>query len=457
MVSLLQVDGLAAELERALGQPVLLVEIDQPLLGGGARVMRAVGKPLLHAQEVHELLVVLDDVEEVEVVLGHGADRRHQLEDRGHDLAGQVAEGVDQLVDVVVGEVAGPEVDEAVAGIAVLLVGVEVDRGDRQDQVLHLLGMPGGIERGKGAALADAEQRDAVDAGRLADMLDAVVEEPVDVVVDRQELVGARRVAPVDHPEVDAALEQVADQRAILLQVGHGVAADQPVDDQHRSGPDLDAGQRVVVVQRHLLDAHRLGLRRGADIDVGIADASQAPRRRGRSGHRTQRPRARTDRGGMSARAWRRSSGLAGRSPTTGRGGGWRFGPCGLGRRRRCVGSGIRGGEARVQRAHLATQLVDGAMQVVDLGAGRDRMGLAPDLDQLALLQAVGDAGGEQLALRLQELVGALGADQLVVGDAEPAVEHRPEALLQQAAGPSPSPWRRSGTRGSRPPAVTPR
>ena len=239
-------------------------------------------------------------------------------------------------------------------------------------------------------------------------------------------------MAPVDHPEVDAALEQVADQRAVLLQVGHGVAADQPVDDQHRSGLDLDAGQRVVVVQRHLLDAHSLGLRRGADIDVDIADA---PKRLGAAGE------AGTELNGL-------APGLIGAECLLGHGvapqdlraaarrrvgvAAGVLGLYGFGRRRRSLGSGIRGGEARVQRAHLATQLVDGAVQVVDLGAGRDRMGLAPDLDQLAFLQPVGDAGGEKLALRLQELVGALGADQLVVGDSEPAVEHGPKALLQQ-------------------------
>ena len=51
-------------------QLVVLVEVLQPLLGGLARMVRPVGEPLLHAQEVQELLLVVDDVEQVEVVLG---------------------------------------------------------------------------------------------------------------------------------------------------------------------------------------------------------------------------------------------------------------------------------------------------------------------------------------------------------------------------------------------------
>lgn len=56
--------------------------------------------------------------------------RRHHLEDGGHDLAGQVAEGVDHSVDVIVLEIARPDIDEAVRGVAGVAVGMEVDRGD---------------------------------------------------------------------------------------------------------------------------------------------------------------------------------------------------------------------------------------------------------------------------------------------------------------------------------------
>ena len=75
---------------------------------------------------------------------------------------------------------------------------------------------------------------------------------------------------------------------------------------------------------------------------------------------------------------------------------------------------------------------VNGAVQIIDLGAGRDRVRLAPDLDQFAFLKPVGDAGREEFALRLEEGFGALGADQLVVGDYEPTVEDGAEALAKQ-------------------------
>ena len=80
------------------------------------------------------------------------------------------------------------------------------------------------------------------------DEFDALVEIAVDVVVDRQPAVATRWIAPVDGVQVDALREQVADKRAVFLQVGHRVAADQAVDDQHgRLDPLI--GERQVVME----------------------------------------------------------------------------------------------------------------------------------------------------------------------------------------------------------------
>src|SRR3954454_23245366 len=51
----LQVDLAPAQLQLAFDELVVLVEVLEPLLGGLARVVRAVGNPLLHAQEVEKL------------------------------------------------------------------------------------------------------------------------------------------------------------------------------------------------------------------------------------------------------------------------------------------------------------------------------------------------------------------------------------------------------------------
>src|SRR6266540_3762911 len=56
----------------------------------------------------------------------------------------------------------------------------------------------------------------------------------VDVIVEGEPAVGAGGVAPIHHIEGDAKAQEVTDERAILLQVCHRVAADQPVDDQDR-------------------------------------------------------------------------------------------------------------------------------------------------------------------------------------------------------------------------------
>ena len=85
-----------------------------------------------------------------------------------------------------------------------VLVGVEVERGDRQHEVLHPRRLERGVGQGEHAALADAEQVDLLGAGLAAHGADAVVEVAQHVVVDGQVAVGAAGVAPVDHPDVDA-------------------------------------------------------------------------------------------------------------------------------------------------------------------------------------------------------------------------------------------------------------
>src|SRR3954470_9039468 len=60
----LQIDLAPAQLQLAFDKLVGLVEVLEPLLGGLAWVMRAVGDPLLHAQEVQKLLLVVHDLDE---------------------------------------------------------------------------------------------------------------------------------------------------------------------------------------------------------------------------------------------------------------------------------------------------------------------------------------------------------------------------------------------------------
>ena len=177
---------------------------------------------------------VIDDVDEIDIVFRQRAHRRHHREHRAHELAGQHAVGIDQLVDILGIEAAGPEVEKAVMGGLVLDVGMEVDRGDRDDEVLHLLRMQRGVTGREDAAFADAEQRDLVVAGFLRDTVDGGIDVIVDVVVDGQPTLGSARLAPVDQPKIEPLRQQAAHQRAIGLKIGHGVATDQAVGEKHR-------------------------------------------------------------------------------------------------------------------------------------------------------------------------------------------------------------------------------
>ena len=135
-----QVDAASGELELARDKLVVLVEVLEPLLRRFARVIRPVGEPLFHAQEIQELLFVAHDVEKTDAVLGEAGQRRHHRKHEAHQIAGKIAVGLDQPVDVLRREAPRPEVDEPVvqrrAGV---LVGVKVDRRDRERQRFHAL------------------------------------------------------------------------------------------------------------------------------------------------------------------------------------------------------------------------------------------------------------------------------------------------------------------------------
>ena len=103
-----------------------------------------------------------------------------------------------------------------------------------------------------------------------ADVQNALVQIAVDVVVERQPTVGARRGAPVDDVQVDALAEHVAHQRPVFLQIGHRITPDQAIDDEHRH-LDLALGHRLVVIENGLVLPEHLSFGRRRDLDVAIA------------------------------------------------------------------------------------------------------------------------------------------------------------------------------------------
>ena len=213
------------ELQFVLHQLVLLIEILQPLLGSLAGMVRPVGDPFLHAQQVQQLRLVVDDVEQVEIVFHQRAHRRHLGEHRTHELARQAAVGIDQPVDVLGSEAAGPDIEEAVMGVQFFTIGVEIDRRDRQDELVDLVRVQRGVAGREDAALADAEQRDLVVSGFTADPLYRGMDVVIDIVVDRQPSFGTRGLAPINQPQIESLRQQAADQRSIRLKIGHRVTA----------------------------------------------------------------------------------------------------------------------------------------------------------------------------------------------------------------------------------------
>ena len=86
--------------EFAADEPVLPIEIVEPLLGGTAGMGGTICQPFLHPQEVHQLGVVLAGLDQGQIVLRKTSHRCHQREGHAADFAGNIAVGVDQQIDV---------------------------------------------------------------------------------------------------------------------------------------------------------------------------------------------------------------------------------------------------------------------------------------------------------------------------------------------------------------------
>jgi hypothetical protein len=243
-----------------------------------ARMMRPVCQPLLHPQKIHEFGLVVDDVDEIHIVFRQRAHRRHHREHRAHEFAGHDTVGIDEIVDILGVEAAGPDVEKAVVGGLVLDVGVKIDRGDRDDQVLHLLRVQRGVARCEYAALANTEQRHPVVSGLLRDAIDGGIDVIVHVVVDGEPAFGAARLAPIDQPEIEPFRQQAAHQRTVRLEIRHGISPDQAVGQKHRRLRGRFR-HRFVMKQLDFVAAHHEVLRRRTDGDVLILGLAEQVRR----------------------------------------------------------------------------------------------------------------------------------------------------------------------------------
>ena len=110
-----------------------------------------------------------------------------------------------------------------------------------------------------------------------ANLLDAVMQIAVDIIVQRQPPIRARGISPIHDIKIDAQLQQVLDQRTVFLQVRHRPAADQSVDDQHR-GTHGALRHRAEMMQGHFVLLPDKVLRRGGDRDVSVTDLIEQPR-----------------------------------------------------------------------------------------------------------------------------------------------------------------------------------
>ena len=256
-------------------------------------MMRPIREPLLHAKEIHEFGLVVDNIDEVDIVFRQRAHRRHHREHRAHELTRHHPVGIDEIVDILGVEAAGPDVEKAVMGGLVLHVSMEVDRRNGDDQVFHPFRMQRGVTRREHAAFANAEQRHLIVSGILRDAIDRGINVIIHVVVDGEPAFGPAGLAPVDQPEIEPLREQAAHQRPIGLKIGHGVSPDQAVGQKH-GRLRRRCRDRLVMEQLHLVAAHHEMLRRRADGNILVFRLPEQLRRLdhffGIGGHIAEKP-----------------------------------------------------------------------------------------------------------------------------------------------------------------------
>src|SRR5439155_2971930 len=238
----LEIHPATAELDLALDEPVALVELLGELPERLAGLVRTVEDPLLHPHEVARLDRVVEDVYQIEVLLPGQPERLERQIGPVEHLARDVAQGVHHQVDVYI---PGPEAQQVGAG-------VEVHGGDGRDEVLDLGGVKRAVAEAEGAALADTHQVDGIHLVPAAQDVHAAVDVAVDIVVQSEIAVARVGIAPIDQVDVEPALEQAPDDRAVLLEIDHVRPVHQRVHDEHRYRV-LDFDERAEAVEDQLV------------------------------------------------------------------------------------------------------------------------------------------------------------------------------------------------------------
>ena len=210
-----------------------MVEIFDKLPPCLTGLIRAIKDPLFHAQEIQQLILVTGNVGQIHIfadVERKGA--QHQVA-KVHIVTGDVAKGLHHGIGV---HTTHPGVEQPTAGRPRHM---KINRGDHGDQILDLFWVKRRVTEAKGTPLTDAQQIDLLDVVGGTDGINTVVDVAVDIVVEGQPAFGRAGVTPVDQIDIDTKVEQVAHQRAILLEINHVGAIDQGVGDEQGRRDEL--------------------------------------------------------------------------------------------------------------------------------------------------------------------------------------------------------------------------
>src|SRR5215207_3847422 len=217
----------AAEVDVTLHQPVVLVEVGDPLPEGRAGEGGPVVDPLVHREPGLHRLLVEDALPHADVSADVVGDRLEHPVARVDHLARDVAERVGQQ----------PRAEVLAVGEDLVepdLLARERHRGGEQDEVPEVLGEEGGVHGAHRPAHAVAEEGELLGARDPHDLLGRSRQVVEYVVFEVEVLVLVAGDAPVEHVDVEALAHEVLDQAVARDEVEDVGAVYERVDDEDR-------------------------------------------------------------------------------------------------------------------------------------------------------------------------------------------------------------------------------
>ena len=251
---LVEIHPALSQRQLPLHQEVILVQVLDHLPKSFTRNVRTVEDPFLHPDKVFHEIFVVHIFQKPQIFIQKEPGRIEEEEGRSHQVAGQVAEGIHQTVDV---NLLHPDIQEGLGGI-------EVRGRDGGDQVSDLFRVESRIDDRKGPPEAHPHEIYLGHPMPAVDKFHDVIHIAVDMVIQGKKLISAGWGAPFNEIDLQAFLEEIVDDTPVRLEIQQGFPVKQSVDQEQRR---FETGRfRPVIFEPDPVGLKDQFVRRGPDI-----------------------------------------------------------------------------------------------------------------------------------------------------------------------------------------------